>query len=296
MPATTVERMDADQYYEQAFRRNLGLVSKPQQDTLRSSHVAVIGLGGLGGRHFLDLVRAGVGRFTVADIDDFSLVNINRQIGATSSTVGRLKTEVMAEMARDIHPGLSLNIFNEGLQPENADELLSGVDVVVDAIDFFAMDARELLYRTAAKLRIPVVFSAPLGFSATLHVFTADSMSFADYYGIREGMSYFEKLAAFAVGLAPAAMHVKYMDMSHVSLKDHAGPSISSACNIATGLLTTEVLVLLLGLRAPQAAPHYVQFDALRMKYRRGRLFAGNRGPLQALKRWLVMRKFRDQA
>jgi hypothetical protein len=238
----------------------------------------------------------GIGKFTIADIDDFSIVNINRQIGATSSTVGRLKADVMAEMARDIHPALELRVFNDGLQPENARQVLEGVDVIVDAIDFFAMQARELLYETAQELGIPVVFSAPLGFSGTLHVFTPNSMSFADYYDLREGMSYFEKLAAFAVGLAPSAMHVKYMDMSRVSLKDHAGPSISSACAIASGLLTTEVLVLLLGLRSPQDAPRFIQFDAYRMKYRRRRLLFGNRGPLQRLKRWLVMRKFQGQA
>jgi molybdopterin/thiamine biosynthesis adenylyltransferase len=289
-------QMDADQYYAQAFKRNLGLVTEEQQVQLRDAHVAVIGMGGLGGRHFLDLVRMGIGRFTIADIDDFSIVNINRQIGATSSTVGRLKADVMAEMAKDIHPGLELRVFNDGLQPDNARQVFEGVDVIVDAIDFFAMDARELLYRTAQELGIPVVFSAPLGFSGTLHVFAPGSMSFADYYDIREGMSYFEKLAAFAVGLAPSAMHVKYMDMSRVSLKDHAGPSISSACAIASGLLTTEVLVLLLGLRPAQRAPRFIQFDAFRMRYRRGKLILGNRGPFQRLKRWLVMRKFRHQA
>lgn len=287
--------MDANQYYSQAFKRNLGLVSEAQQGVLRTAHVAVVGMGGLGGRHFLDLVRMGIGKFTIADIDDFSIVNINRQIGATSSTEGRLKAEVMAEMALDIHPSLELKVFNDGLQPENAFELLEGVDVIVDAIDFFSMDARELLYRTAEQLKIPVVFSAPLGFSGTLHVFTPDSMGFFDYYDIRESMSYFEKLAAFAVGVAPSAMHITYMDMSKVSLKDHAGPSISSACSIATGLLTTEVLVLLLGLRPPQKAPRFIQFDAYRAKYRKGRLVFGNRGPLQRLKRWLVMRRFRGQ-
>lgn len=288
--------MDADEYYGQAFKRNRGLVSESQQQQLKKAHVAVIGMGGLGGRHFLDLVRMGIGRFTIADIDDFSVVNMNRQIGATSSTVGRLKADVMSEMALDVNPGLDLRIFNDGIQAENADEVLKDVDLVVDAIDFFAMDARELLYRTAEQKKIPVVFSAPLGFSGTLHVFTPDSMSFADYYDIRDGMPYFEKLAAFAVGLAPSATHVSYMDFSHVSLKDHAGPSISSACNIATGLLTAEVLFLLLGLRSPQKAPKFIQFDAYRMKYKVGRLLFGNRGPLQRLKRHLVMRKFRDQA
>lgn len=287
--------MDPEQYYAKAFKRNLGLVSENQQKQLRNSHVAVIGMGGLGGRHFLDLVRMGIGRFTIADIDDFSIVNINRQIGATSSTVGRLKAEVMAEMARDIHPALDLRVFNDGLQPDNATEMLQGVDVIVDAIDFFAMEARELLYRTAQELGIPVVFSAPLGFSGTLHVFTPQSMGFFEYFDIREGMSYYEKLAAFAVGLAPSALHLPYMDMRYVSIKDHAGPSISSACSIASGLLTTEVLVMLLGMRPPQTAPRFVQFDAFRMKYRRGRLWFGNRGPLQRLKRWLVMKKFEGQ-
>jgi hypothetical protein len=238
----------------------------------------------------------GIGQFTIADIDDFGIVNINRQIGAMSSTIGRMKADVMAEVARDIHPDLKLRVFNDGIQPENALELLSGVDVIVDAIDFFSMDARELLYRTARELGIPVVFSAPLGHSGVMHVFTPDSVSFHEHYDIRDDMSYFEKLAAFAVGLAPLAMHVKYMDMSYVSLKNHSGPSLSSACNIATGLLTTEVLVLLLNLRSSQKAPIYVQFDALRMKYKKGRLWFGNRGPLQRLKKWVVMRKFRAQA
>jgi len=288
--------MDADEYYQQAFKRNLGLVSESQQQQLRTAHVAVIGLGGLGGRHFLDLVRMGVGRFTIADLDDFGIVNTNRQIGATSSTAGRMKADVMAEMARDIHPALELRVFNDGLQPGNAEEMLRDVDVVVDAIDFFTMEARELLYKTASELRIPVVFSAPLGMSGTLHVFTPDAMSFADYFDIRDEMPYFDKLAAFAVGLAPSAIHVKYMDMRYVSLKDHAGPSISSACSIASGLLTTEVLVLLLNLREGQKAPKFVQFDAFRMKYRVGSLRWGNRGPFQRLKRWLVKRKFRGQA
>lgn len=287
--------MQGDDYYEEAVKRNLGVVSAEQQARLRQSHIAVVGLGGLGGRHFLDLVRMGIGRFTITDIDEFGVVNINRQIGAMSSTIDQPKVEVMAAMARDIHPGVDLRVFDRGIQVENSAELLAGVDVVVDAIDFFAMDARELLYREAERLGIPVVFSAPLGMGGTLHVFGPGSMSFADFFDIREGMSYYDKLAAFAVGVAPSALHVSYLDMGYVSLKDHCGPSISSGCNLATGLLTTEVLVLLLGLRAPQQAPRFTQFDAFRLKYRRGKLRFGNRGPLQRLKRWIVKRQFRSQ-
>ncbi|BBB28781.1 ThiF family adenylyltransferase [Neptunomonas japonica] len=285
-------------YYETAVCRNLGLVNPDEQQKLLSSRVAVAGLGGLGGINLLTLVRMGIGAFNIADLDEFSAANSNRQIGATSSTVDRKKTEVLAEMAKDIHPSLSMQVFNEGVQPENVHAFLKDVDVVVDSIDFFQMEARRLLHKTARELKIPVVFSAPLGFSGTLHVFTADSMSFDEYFDINDDMDNYTKLVAFAVGLCPRGTHWKYMDSSKVDLTSQSGPSLSSACNIASGLLTTEALCLLLNRdeRQVKAAPHYTQFDPYRRIYRTGRLHFGNRGPIQKLKRWLVARQFRDQA
>ncbi|MGY8869651.1 MAG: ThiF family adenylyltransferase [Pseudomonadales bacterium] len=285
-------------YYETAVCRNLGLVNPDEQQKLLSSRVAVAGLGGLGGINLLTLVRMGIGAFNIADLDEFSAANSNRQIGATSSTVDRKKTEVLAEMAKDIHPSLSMEVFNEGVQPENVHAFLKDVDVVVDSIDFFQMEARRLLHKTARELKIPVVFSAPLGFSGTLHVFTADSMSFDEYFDINDDMDNYSKLVAFAVGLCPRGTHWKYMDSSKVDLTSQSGPSLSSACNIASGLLTTEALCLLLNRdeRQVKAAPHYTQFDPYRRIYRTGYLRFGNRGPIQKLKRWLVARQFRDQA
>lgn len=285
-------------YYETAVCRNLGLVNPDEQQKLLSSRVAVAGLGGLGGINLLTLVRMGIGAFNIADLDEFSAANSNRQIGATSSTVDRKKTEVLAEMAKDIHPSLSMQVFNEGVQPENVHAFLKDVDVVVDSIDFFQMEARRLLHKTARELKIPVVFSAPLGFSGTLHVFTADSMSFDEYFDINDDMDNYTKLVAFAVGLCPRGTHWKYMDSSKVDLTSQSGPSLSSACNIASGLLTTEALCLLLNRdeRQVKAAPHYTQFDPYRRIYRTGCLRFGNRGPIQKLKRWLVARQFRDQA
>ncbi|WP_051221924.1 ThiF family adenylyltransferase [Neptunomonas japonica] len=285
-------------YYETAVCRNLGLVNPDEQQKLLSSRVAVAGLGGLGGINLLTLVRMGIGAFNIADLDEFSAANSNRQIGATSSTVDRKKTEVLAEMAKDIHPSLSMEVFNEGVQPENVHAFLKDVDVVIDSIDFFQMEARRLLHKTARELKIPVVFSAPLGFSGTLHIFTADSMSFDEYFDIDDEMDNYNKLVAFAVGLCPRGTHWKYMDSSKVDLTSQSGPSLSSACNIASGLLTTEALCLLLNRdeRQVKAAPHYTQFDPYRRIYRTGYLRFGNRGPIQKLKKWLVARQFRDQA
>jgi molybdopterin/thiamine biosynthesis adenylyltransferase len=295
MKESAVSELDASEYFSQAFARNRGLLSDQEQLVLRNSRVAVAGLGGMGGINVQSLLRIGVGAFHLADIDEFSLVNVNRQIGATAATIGQPKLDVMADVARSINPHVQLKLFSDGVQVDNVREFLADVDVVVDAIDFFCIDIRRLLYRTAREMGKPVVFSAPLGFSGTLHVFSPEGMSFDRYFDIHDGMSTFEQLIAFAVGLAPKGTHLKYMDLSKVSLSEQSGPSIASACNIGAGLLATEVVILLLGRRRAQSAPCYVQFDPYRCQYKRGRLWWGNRGPIQRLKRWIVTRRFKDQ-
>ena len=83
-----------ENYYQSAVSRNLGIVAADEQTRLSHARVAVAGLGGVGGIHFLTLVRMGIGAFNIADLDEFSEVNANRQVGATSSTAGRAKTTV----------------------------------------------------------------------------------------------------------------------------------------------------------------------------------------------------------
>jgi molybdopterin/thiamine biosynthesis adenylyltransferase len=289
------EKMEGQDYYDAAVTRNSGLVSEKEQKILQNSRVAVAGCGGLGGRELIDLVRMGVGAFHLADFDEFSIKNMNRQIGATSSTVDRPKVEVMIEMAKDIHPDLDIIAFPDGIQPENVEAFVKDADVIVDAIDFFSMPARLLLYRTARKYGKPVVFAAPLGFSGTLNVFVPGGMTFEDYFDIDDDMTLFDQLIAFAVGVSPRGTHWGYMDSSKVDSSEQAGPSLSCACNIATGMLTSEVLILLLKKRPAMAAPYYMQFDTFRYVYRKGKLRWGNRGPLQRLKRKLAAKKFAAQ-
>lgn len=286
---------NASESYRTAFARNLGLVSAEEQERLRCTRVAVAGLGGVGGIQMQTLARMGIGAFNLADFDEFSLANMNRQVGATHRTVGTPKVEVMSAIARDINPDVDLALFPEGVTPENVEAFVRDADLVVDAIDFFSMDARRLLHRTARAMGKPVLFAAPLGFSATLHVFTAQGMSFDEYFDLHDGETPFDQVAAFAVGIAPRGTHWQYMDASRVDLVAKAGPSMASACALSAGLLTTETLAILLDRRAPQASPRFVQFDPYVCIYRRGRLVWGNRGPWQRLKRWLVKRRFASQ-
>src|SRR5579859_3184934 len=105
--------------YDQAFCRNRGLINTKEQAKLRNSRVAVAGLGGVGGIDLVTLARLGIGRFNIADPDVFELANTNRQFGATQSSMGRPKAEVMAEIVHDINPEADIRIFKERVGPQN---------------------------------------------------------------------------------------------------------------------------------------------------------------------------------
>lgn len=287
--------MDLDTYYALATKRNLGIVSEAEQQKLRHARIAIIGMGGGGGIYLTTLTRMGIGHFNIADFDAFNIVNINRQAGAMQSTIGRPKTEVMAEIAQDIHPGVEIKRFDHGIGEHNVEEFVHDADIVIDAVDVFAQPARKLLYQTARRLGKPVLFSAPLGLSATLGVFTPEGMSFEEYFDIREDMDAFEHMIAFLVGLGPAGSHLKYMDLSRVEPSEQAGPSSAAAISMMAGVVGAEALAILLNRRAPFAIPRYAQFDPYLGVYKTGRLIWGNRGPIQRLKRWLVTRKFGGQ-
>jgi len=145
--------MDKEFDYEAAFSRNIGWVTETEQQFLRTRRIAIAGLGGVGGSHLLTLTRLGIGRFNISDLDTFELVNFNRQAGAALSHIDGKKVEVLDEMARDINPELDIRVFPKGVNSENLDEFLEGVDLYVDGLDFFAVDARRAVLRTKGFLR-----------------------------------------------------------------------------------------------------------------------------------------------
>ena len=112
-------------------------------DRLRAANVLVAGLGGVGGYAAEALGRAGIGRLTLLDHDVVSPSNLNRQLLALHSTLGRPKVEVMAERLRDIDPGLELTLVGEFLRPDAAETLVTSVryDYVADCIDSIACKA-----------------------------------------------------------------------------------------------------------------------------------------------------------
>jgi tRNA A37 threonylcarbamoyladenosine dehydratase len=140
------------------FSRTERLVGKKGLENLHSRHVVICGIGGVGSYAAEALGRAGIGRITLVDFDDICLTNINRQIHALSSTVGRPKVEVMAERLRDINPHAEIVPLKAFFSAENAMQLLSPrPDYVLDAIDHFT--AKAALITTCREHEIAVISS-----------------------------------------------------------------------------------------------------------------------------------------
>jgi len=286
--------MDIEQLIKEEFSRNIGILSVSEQKKLLESRIAVAGAGGVGGLHILTLARLGIGKFNIADNDIFEPVNISRQFGATANTMGKNKACVLAQMVKEINPHADVRIFQEGINSGNIPNFLHEVNVFVDGLDFFEIDMRRLVFKTAREKGIFGLTSAPLGFGATLEIFSPNGMSFDEYFAISDTMEYAEKLAAFAAGLAPHPYHISYVDMSKVSLTKRTGPALSLACTLAASLVATEVVKIITAKGRVSPVPYYRQIDLLRGKFKQGYIMMGGRNPLQKLKKWIILKKARQ--
>ena len=130
---------------------------------IRSAHVLVVGTGGVGAYAAEMLCRAGLGHLTLVDADTVSPSNINRQLPALHSTLGRSKVSVLAERFRDINPEVQLTLREEYLTPESVDALLDAAPYayVIDAID--TIQPKVALLAACIRRRQPVIASMGAG-------------------------------------------------------------------------------------------------------------------------------------
>ena len=139
------------------------LLGAEKLELLRKAHVLVVGLGGVGAYAAEMIARAGVGRMTLADADTVGLTNLNRQLLALHSTVGRPKAEVLAERLRDINPAIELTVVNRYIKDEETYTLLDAAryDYVVDCID--TLSPKLALIAAALERKMPLVSSMGAG-------------------------------------------------------------------------------------------------------------------------------------
>ena len=147
---------------EDQFVRTELLLGSDAMRILGKSKVAVFGVGGVGGYVTEALARSGVGTFELIDRDVVSVTNLNRQIIATWKTIGRDKTEVMAERIRDINPAAEVTLRKCFYLPETADQFdFTRYDYVVDAVD--TVTAKIEIILQAQRAGVPVISSMGAG-------------------------------------------------------------------------------------------------------------------------------------
>lgn len=144
------------------FDRTRMLLGADTMSMLKKKNVIVFGVGGVGGYVVESLVRAGIHNIAIVDYDIVDITNINRQIIALYSTVGRKKVEVMKERIMDINPEAEVKIFDERLTEKNIGDFnLKEYSYIVDAID--DVPAKLLLIKTADELKVPIICSMGTG-------------------------------------------------------------------------------------------------------------------------------------
>ena len=162
------------------FGRTLPLAGDEMMQRLRDCRVMVAGVGGVGSWAVEALVRTGVGHITIIDNDVVANTNINRQLPATTRTIGRPKVEVMAERMLDINPGLDIEARCDVYTPENAGSYdLDSYDYVLDAIDTLRCKA-ELIQRTCASRAM--LFSS-MGAARKIHAAAIATAEFSRVQG-----------------------------------------------------------------------------------------------------------------
>lgn len=139
------------------------LLGEEKMERLQQAHVLVVGLGGVGAYAAEMICRAGVGRMTIVDADTVQPTNINRQLPALHSTMGKEKAEVLAARFKDINPDIQLTVLSVFLKDDNIPELLDAAryDFIVDAIDTLAPKC--YLIAEALKRHIKIVSSMGAG-------------------------------------------------------------------------------------------------------------------------------------
>jgi len=156
------ERNDLPSATEGPFSRTELVIGKEGLALLERSTVAVVGIGGVGSWAAEAIARAGIGHLVLIDDDSVCVTNLNRQVIATRSSLGRPKVDAMRDRILDINPGARVEAIEARFGPDTADRLIGpGLDYIVDAID--SISSKVALILRARELGIPIVSSMGTG-------------------------------------------------------------------------------------------------------------------------------------
>lgn len=167
------------------YSRNIGTITKEEQQTLSQKSVCVIGCGGLGGGVIENLTRLGVSKLTVVDSDMFDVTNLNRQVLSNEDNIGRSKALEAAEQMKLINSEVNITPIQTEITKENCRQIIAGHNLVIDAVD--NIKTRFVLEEACEKENLTLIHGAISGWSGQVTAIRPGDKLFQKIYPADEG-------------------------------------------------------------------------------------------------------------
>ncbi|MDU8923587.1 ThiF family adenylyltransferase [Pasteurellaceae bacterium LIM206] len=274
-----------DEIYLKRVNRTLpflGIDAREQQkaqERLSKMTVSIAGAGGIGGAMAVRLARFGIKKIKIADPDTFDYTNINRQLGANIENVGKNKAAVVGEMAYNIARDVDIEIFEEGITRQTAENFVKGCDLILDQVDFSLIDEKFALhqaFRNEDTCKVILACSV-IGWTAHLYKFLKSSMPIEEWYDFPDSKS----IASLARSSKTERMlklwsprfplFPSYQKLLEWIKENDTLPIFAGFPPVAEGLLTQRVILCLLDKEYPPYAttlppiPSIYIFDAAQL-------------------------------
>ncbi|WP_409200048.1 HesA/MoeB/ThiF family protein [Methanobrevibacter sp. DSM 116169] len=168
--------------YWEIVTRQMSIISKNKQQIFKDSKIAVIGCGGIGGAAIEMLARMGVGELNIVDSDYFDMSNLNRQTMSSLKDLNYFKSESTKKNIHNINPYVKVNAFNEFVDENNIEKIVSSCDVIIDGLDNLL--TRVIVSRYAKENNIPLIHGAIHGTMGQMTVFSEDTASYEELFSL----------------------------------------------------------------------------------------------------------------
>jgi hypothetical protein len=277
--------------YFSAFSRNLGWLTIDEQKKLSEVRVGLIGLGGVGGQYAEILSRLGIRNFVLYDHDKFSMENTNRQNECRVSNYQKNKATVIANLIRDINPTAEVEVMDRAFTKDDVDSFCEKVDYYLDTLDFFEIDLRILIFAKMRQKGKTAITAAPLGTGSSCLVFSPNSMSFADYFGLERAQDIVLRSYIFLLGLSPSLQQASYVQIRDaVNFKERKVPSMPMGVYACASVLSTTLLKIILQRGKVLYSPWSVHYDPYLNQVKKKYLWWGYRNPRQRINLFILKR------
>lgn len=171
-------------YYAERTDRNIGWITAEEQQIFYDSKVYAAGCGGMGGHTLANLKRLGIGTLGYADTERFDVSNINRQYAALKNTVGLSKVLITHQMLRSIADDTTDIVYHQGITEETVGDFVSGAEIILDEIEFWAIADRILLHQHMRQGEAFILSSSTVGHRTYLYKYTPQTMPVEELFGI----------------------------------------------------------------------------------------------------------------